>query len=326
MKKLLLLTIILLLSKSTFSQMCKLKEKEVADIKQSILVVSLEEEKAKTIKKLEKNPDELKYYKSQIAGRNNSLKDAALKYWNLTDSVVVLPVSEVEELQASNNKIIVLKYGEYLEYTKLSKSYGSDGNTAGWKPDGSYNKAIKYTALSNVICKLNLSGFGSEIDIYMPNILPSYSDAIYGVKQLQYVINYHDTHPKASYSDFRNYIAENNVGLKGKTLLLDKKDINKSITESSIKELYPYPVKIVDQDFIDNAIIKESAEYAYVQVVNIPGGKGNVNFHLLSNPANGEIYCMDMPKVAFQVKGTSFVTYNQRIKEKNLKNYIKNIK
>jgi hypothetical protein len=109
-------------------------------------------------------------------------------------------------------------------------------------------------------------------------------------------------------------------------LLLNKDEIHKKITPETIEELYPFETKIVDQEFIDEVIENEDSDFAYVQIVNIPGGKGNTNYQFVNCPSTGTIYCLDYPKIAVGIKGTHLITYNERIKGKNLRNFSKNIK
>jgi len=85
------------------------------------------------------------------------------------------------------------------------------------------------------------------------------------------------------------------------------------------------PIQLVEGKVIEQAIIEQDPKYAYVQIVETPGGKGNVSTHTIVAAINGKIYCYKSPKVAVGIKGTSIIKYNERIKSKHFIKYAENI-
>lgn len=123
---------------------------------------------------------------------------------------------------------------------------------------------------------------------------------------------------------YSKIIPKNGPELKNKTLLLDKMDLGKGITEEVIKKSYPYPFKIVSLEEIEKVIINKEPGFAYVQIVASPGGKGNIFIHYLTNAEDGKILGLEYPKVGFGIKGVNgVITYSERIKEKQLEKYTK---
>ncbi len=202
------------------AQFSSIKPKEIQTIKQSVLLVELEQEDSKTLRNLAGNKEQLEHYKAQVAGKNFALKNTVEKYWNLTDSMIFLTPEEIKTLTRDEDNYIVLKFGKYLDYERISTGIGANGQPAGWQthrtPNGpafDYNPSTKQTSLSNEISLINLSGYGgsrASIDIYLPNLYPSVSDMIYAMKQLQYTIGFYEDNPKASLSKFLKHIKRNN--------------------------------------------------------------------------------------------------------------------
>lgn len=314
-------------SNAQFSMTTK---KEALQIKNSVLLVALEEEDAKRIKKLSNKPEKLEHYRTQIAGRNRALKNAVEKYWSFSSKVEYTTESKAKEmLETEKDKYVMISFGEYLDYESFRTHTGMNGSPAGWGGSGagmSYNPSTKYTELANVITTLLISDPGKIIKAFLPNVYPSEADAVYGIQQIQYILNYLLADEKNTMVKFMAHIRNNAPELKNKTLLIDKDDLSKKLTESDVKEVYPYPFKIVSQKEIDKAILEKDPTAAYVQIADMPGGKGNVSAHYVSNAADGKIYCYDAPTVSFGIKGMDVITYGERITKKYLKNYCENVK
>jgi hypothetical protein len=123
--------------------------------------------------------------------------------------------------------------------------------------------------------------------------------------------------------DFRDIVKEcNSKILKGKTLLLDKNDVDSDLNWSEIKAIYKYNFKIVTSAEIEKAIINLDPNYAIIQIVSLQVGKGNVNAHIIHETQTGRILGYVVPTVAFGIQGTSLITYNSKIKKKQLKEYL----
>jgi hypothetical protein len=157
--------------------------------------------------------------------------------------------------------------------------------------------------------------------INLPNLYVSLSDAVYGVMQMQYILNRLNEDEKLS--AFKIPQECNGKYLKEKTLLLCKDDLDKKLTENKIKEIYPLNFKVVTSSEIDSAILKKDDKSVIVQIVSSAGGKGNVNMHFLSDTQTGCIVGCVAPSVAFGIGTTSLIKYNERINEKQLQGYLK---
>lgn len=326
-RKLLTLSLALTLATlNTFGQFSITSQKDAALIKESKLLVVLEEPDPKTLKKLAKNgQSEVDNYKLQIEGRNKALGEAAEGYWSFSSEVKVLKESEVYDFLDGNDGYVTLQYGEYLDYYRMTSPFTNTGKMAGWTRDSqtglpTYLAPTRYSVLANEITTLEILDKKSLIKVYLPNLSPSKTDVVYGLKEIQYILTYLSEGNK--FIGILKQIKANNAELDKVTLLIDKDDVDEDLTEDLIKEIYPHPFMISDYETIEKAILEENPQYAYVTIVSVPGGKGNVNAHTILGAKDGKIYRYLMPKVAFGIKGTSAIQYNTRIREKQVKKYI----
>jgi len=218
---------------------------DVEKIKNSILLVMLEEEDPKTLQKLAKKSEEkLNHYKQQIAGRNLVLKNAVEKYWNFSEKVEFKSKDEATKLMKLNKeKYVIIYFGKYLDYERHKTGVGINGKPAGWNTNTmTYNTSTKYSSLANEITTLEIIDSKSLIRIYLPNVYPSKADAIYGIQELQYILRYLSSSPENKITKFMKHIESNAPELKELTLLVDKNEVDTKLNEDEIKELYPYSI------------------------------------------------------------------------------------
>lgn len=328
MKKISLLIILGYAFNFSNAQFSLTSKSEAVKIKNSILLVVLEEEDPKTLQKLaKKSEDKLNHYKQQIVGRNYALKNAVGNYWTFSDNVEFKSKTEAGELMKSNKgKYVMIHFGKHLDYESVKTGRGYDGRPAGWNTTTmTYNMSTKYTALANEISTLEIKDSKSLIKVFLPNIYPSEADLIYGIQQLQYILRYLTASPENKMTNFMKHIRSNTPQLKNLVLLVDKNEVENKLNVDAIKELYPYSFELVDDEVIDKAVIEKNPKYAYVQIVETPNGKGNVSSHSIVGAEKGKIYCFIYPKVAIGIKGTSVIKYNERIKLRHFKKYAENI-
>lgn len=315
--------IFLLICSNTFAQ--NVSSKEAKEFKTRSLIVGLEEMNPKKIKKLK--PKELEYCKSQIEGNNYALKTAVEKYWKFNSTVEFLPLSEAKKLLKNKaNEYALLSFLKYKDYEHFrsgagwSKGPNNYTTSTQWSPALTYNSGTHYTTAANEIMTINIDMPSTIFSVNLPNLYVSLPDAVYGIKQMEYVFNRLIENDKLNFRDILKEGSGNT--LKDKTLLLCKNDLDKKLDEEEIKNIYPYKYKIVTIEEIDKAIIDQDNECVIVQIVSVKGGKGNVSIHYLSDTSTGRIVGYVVPTIALRVKGTKLITYNEKIKEKHLKEYL----
>ncbi|MFA5419146.1 MAG: hypothetical protein WC341_11875 [Bacteroidales bacterium] len=331
MKKIYLLMILAFVFKGAVAQFSMTSQSEANQIKNATLIVAFEEPNAKTVAKLEKkDKKKLKHYLSQIEGRNFALSNAVENYWNFTANMEYMTESEAFQLMKSNkDKYVILKFGKFLDYERVKTGLGANGKPAGWTQDNSgiltYNTSTHRSELANTITTIEIGDPKSLIKVYLPNLYPSAADAVYGIQELQYILNYLIADPDHKIPKIMRHIRDNAGALKDLTLLVDKDMVDEKLSLTEIEEIYPYPFKLVDYEEIEKAILEKDPRYAYVTIVQTPGGKGNVSTQTIMTAATGELLCFNTPKVAVTIKGTSIVTYNKRISKKQFAIYANDV-
>ena len=323
MKKIALLSFVLLFHWIINAQ--NTSSKEAREIKKRTLIVGLEELDAKMAKKLDGSLFE--YTKTQIEGINYALKTAVEKYWNYNSKIIYMPLSEATALvKKKPDDYAILQLYKYTDYWNLRVGNGWEKDVSNTRVNNSpafykYNPGTRYTEAANEIVFLSIYMPSRICAINLPNLYVSLSDAVYGVMQMQYILNRLNDEEKSS--AFKVVQECNGKYLKEKTLLFCKDDLEKKLTESKIREIYPFNFKIVTSDEIDSAILKKDDKSVIVQIVSSSGGKGNVSIHFLGDTQTGLIVGYVAPSVAFGAGRTSLIKYNEKINEKQLKDYLK---
>ncbi|MEO1653771.1 MAG: hypothetical protein AAFU64_09510, partial [Bacteroidota bacterium] len=97
-------------------------------------------------------------------------------------------------------------------------------------------------------------------------------------------------------------------------------DLNKK--KDDIKELYNFPVEVVNYETWKEAILKKKEGIAYVVVVPVPLGGKYVYLHYLMDAQTGKVFAIVKPKVGLSIGGINLSKKNTGyINKKNLEAY-----
>ena len=214
---------------------------------------------------------------------NLEIEDAVKKFWNITDYEFI-------------------KMGEFAEKSKdrnASFLYIAD---VSFEKDKS-NTRYKFLCLSlggthisiddlKDVANIPLSFYGVDEDSY------SYKLGIM-VRFLQNHVRLITEHPEVVDNNVYNYYNKNMSGVKGKTLYLVEDEVARDISsESKIKAIYPYEVKIVDRETIKELIMDEDENAVILHKVGPEGKKLNARvYKILIGVTDAEFYYFDYHKV-----------------------------
>jgi len=302
--------LLLLVSLKPFAQFGQGKVEDIQDIKKRTLILLLEEEDEKILKKLAKKPDELKFYKDEIVRLNADLTEIAAKFWTFTSGPVTKTRTEVEALKASKDKkYTVLAFDRYKATDWARDFYGVNRYAINSKLIGAlFIDLIEEFEEHKSVSIQNL-----------PNLVPTKGDLAAGLEMMQNYLNARLAGKKRK--DTMDEVKENGAQLKSKTLLLDKEDLKGKLKPADIKAAYPFNYKIVDYGEIEKAILEKDSQYAFVQIV--PLSLGTLSFeHIILDAGTGKALSQYLP-IQVTTIGNSSNT-NERIGEKALKAYVKN--
>lgn len=327
MKKIIILALCLL-STAGFAQMGFGKPEEVAAVKKRALLVMLEEEDPKKVTKLNKKPEELALYQSEIRRVNDAMKEAA-KYWTFHSTVDFKTRSEIIKLQEAKNKnYAVLSFTRYkIEnwHTNFQSTAPNsakiyyNGNTGSFTSTSSYWYGQRYVGGSREIASVYIDlieGLENGRPVYiqnLPNLFPTLGDLVFGVQMVQSYLEGRLSGKKRSegMEDIKEYAEV----LKTKTLLLDREDIKGNLKEEEIAKNYPYKYIVTDYATIEKAILEKDKNYAYVQITPMMGTSGFV--HMVVDAEKALLIGYSAP-APIGLKGVGGA---ERITPKHLKNY-----
>jgi hypothetical protein len=300
--------LMVMISANCFSQQYFMlgKADEVKEVQKRPVVIMLEEEEPKLLNKLTKKPDQLKFYKSEIKRANEAMIELAGQLWTFNAAPTVKTRSEVYKLKDGKNKeFAVIAFNRIEVYL--------------WEKSGSF----RYLASSKVIATLsvdlieNLDRGHPVFYQNLPNIYPTKGDLALGFQLMQNFLKARLEGKRRN--EISDEAAENKSLLSSKTLLLDKEDIKKGLTAAQIKEVYPYPVKVVDYGEIETAILERNKDIAVVQIIPLTVGLP-ANAHIVMSTADGKSLAYYAPIQATTVAGKNT---EARISQRHLKNYAK---
>lgn len=254
MKKIYLLCFYLLLglhASAQFSRSIAEMKRDQATEKKLLqsqpLLIQLQREDPKELKRRASEPANLQAYKEHVAYVNELLRQVAGRLWTLSPNVEFKYEDEIEALVAANTgQLNVLTYGP------LSLATSPPGMKHSWDPSG----------VSLPGGRTSLSGF--ELKIYVKKVVFSIhkepvlsetlqvSDVVYCIRMLE------------QYARGNNMVLAKWEG-KPRTLLLCQDYRAPNLTDEQIKQVYPYPYEFVSRAAYEKAVQEAAPEYAFVR-------------------------------------------------------------
>lgn len=309
------------------------KVEDIAFVKNRPLVVALESEDPAILKNFKKYPKDLQKYKDEIATKNQELREAITEFWTFTERLPqFLNMEEALTLRKAGKAIVLRANGHGFDYYRRNaqyiRSYGSNldemqaRRIANLPPinkginalnPGMYRKSNEASYLELLVSQKERG----LVTVYLPADTTSKIDFVYGIQQMQYVLNY--LQEGKDIRKFKAQLHQNHKELKDKILLIAREDLDQKITEADIKKIYPYPFEICDREKIEQAILSKSPNYAYVQLVISFRNRENLINHYISGTEDGKLYAAYMPDPRLQV--TEYYQQTPTIAKKHIKFY-----
>jgi len=220
---------------------------------------------------------------------NTKIKEIVNKHWVLNKNIEFVNNESLRRKIQNNkyavlliNEVIILEYGNYTfinQYIRFSLKLSEKINK---------KKALFYQNVAYIdknMQKLKRAGlFMKKEKEYTFD--SKKTDILFALDRIQ-------NHIKARAEGKKrwtvyNEMLENSGILATKTLLIDKNDIEKKMTEEKIKKLYPYKYKITTKEEIENKYLSRDKKFAFVEIAPLGYAKGSM-FHYIINCENGQI-------------------------------------
>jgi len=239
-----------------------------------------------------KKPAERTSYLAEIAAKRAAL-EAAAKHWHLS------PVAIATAEEARNFELD--KQGTHLMLSfstvPVTKVQGTGRSYTYYFP------ALNLYLLGHVGGShylLQKSEYTSSILYYQlyypfdrrswPETYPA-TELVAAMQQLQAYMQQRakGLSPREVKRAAEDHLGQSAALLPTKTLLLAREQLAKSLPESKLAKLYPYPVQLTDRAGLDAAIASASPQYVYVRYVTIESENG----YQLLDASSGQVlgYC-----------------------------------
>lgn len=323
MKKLLLLFIITGCTSltNTYAQFGYGKLEDVQKIKKVPLLVLLLESNEKKVKKYtRKNDGSLEQYYAEIEAYNNAVKMAFENSWKFSNEINYVTNEELKKYNTKQNKGKYAYFRQLIDVGDFSHTFDHKGAIT------TYNYSIY------------LTGKRKAVYSYMyTTLLPNEADFKFISQQIQSYLNFRElTRSKdKSRKEILAEIKANAPLLKGKTLLIEEENLSPGVLKS-IGELYKYPYKIASKEEIDNAILTDAKDFAYLKVLPVgqisddsgPLKTSSLIFmQYVINAENGEYlaYVNPSPLQVPGVLGLLVNDNNSKLKKNDLQSIVKDI-
>ncbi len=215
---------------------------------------------------------------------NFMIKKVMPKVWNVTDyEIISIKEYEIKRRDPSYSFIVTSEVTFDKDKTKaryrfISLLLGKDVANISEMPD---------------LCSIPLSYVRVEDD--------SYAYKMEGfIRFIQDHVNLVSKNPNVIGANMYRYYNKNVQSLNGKTLLVTKADLTPEVnTISKIKNLYPYDVKIVEQEEITKAIEAKDKNVVYLHKVGPEGTKFKARcYKIVIGAADSQFYYFDYHMVS----------------------------
>ncbi|NOQ28415.1 MAG: hypothetical protein GQ564_23880 [Bacteroidales bacterium] len=192
-----------------------------------------------------------------IAEYNFKIQEAVKKAWNITEYEFIT-LDQFEEMYNDPNKSFLMMTQVVFQNDKTK---------------------VRYNFLSIFIGKEGLDGFEELPDIAAIPLAYTEVDEEFWAYKMESLVRFMQTHiqnmknnPGMVKKNIFQYYNENTKDIKQKTLYLVKDEVAQNInTEAKIKKIYPYKVKFVTREEIEEAITNRDENVAYLHKVGPQG-------------------------------------------------------
>ncbi len=192
-----------------------------------------------------------------IAEYNFKIQEAVKKAWNITEYEFI-SLDQFEEMYNDPNKSFLMMTQVVFKNDKTK---------------------VRYNFLSIFIGKEGLKGFEDLPDIAAIPLAYTEVDEEFWAYKMESLVRFMQTHiqnmknnPGMVKKNIFKYYNENTKNIKQKTLYLVKDEVAPNInTESKIKKIYPYKVKFVTREEIEDAITNRDENVVYLHKVGPQG-------------------------------------------------------
>lgn len=314
---LLALFMIFFVKQAAYSQMGTPSLDELKQMQQRPMVVVLLEEDPARLKKLQKKPTELAAYKKRIATINANMQQILPGAWTYSSEVIFKSETEFKALQKQKSKEFA-----YLKY-ELQKV--KEPNDIKEHP---YTK-VRIITIGDEwytpILQFGLTEKPAHSFVHiqtLPKSTPTQGDLTLALRMTQSNFTaFLALKESGKKINAKEYLASQATKLPSKTLLINKDQLYKGLTEATVKASYPFPFEILDSETIEKRILEADSKYALVTILPIIGLQNML--HQVIDLSSGEQLAYDAPGALGSKAKVNTAYY---VSKESLKAYVKDVK
>lgn len=237
------------------------------------------------------------------------LKEAIDRYWNFKEISDYLPLEEAEKMAKKDKRLFVLHLGRGASCLPTRR---------------------RYVSVAHRVMISDGKSFFSKPKIY--SYYPTYGDpgsitregVLFGVAALEHTCKIMVEDYIKSYWKWNAIFNKYNDELANKTVLLLENWLEEDLTEQEIQEIYPYPVKVVNDQVWLDAVVNKKENLVPVVIVPIPQAGNFTYVHYFWESGEPKILGTAYSKFNVQIEGNMVTPSNMGyITDKNVKMYAK---
>jgi hypothetical protein len=274
MKNYFVVVLLLLAGQCVFGQMGMGKIEEIESIQTRKLIVMIEEPDEKQINRISKKAKRgnVEDYLADVRTLNDNLKLVIEKFW---------PYNKNDIQYKTLKEILVMGKTKTKDYAVLSCYSAQPLRTSAgynyykglyWdkdiKGDLDDRDDLNFTVMTIEI----IEEFGGVIrpvySVPLFDVFPTKASLVHGVKSIQayfdmrIAIKKEGSKRKDEVKEQLALVKANAPKLATKTLLIRKEWLDEELSETTIKNFYPYPYQVCDREFMDQVIMDQNPTYA----------------------------------------------------------------
>jgi hypothetical protein len=203
---------------------------------------------------------------------NSNIRQAVTKYWTFSTNFIFTTLDTMRQLMKEDSKkyAVMIYLNRDDNAANVNQMAKLDYIQVQWYAKHNiipgYNSCISLynfkNAFSRLAILLSLSDSSPIYEAFMPKGFPSEANLKYGLDQIQ--------------NEFKNLLDDEETKKKAKsnrkpikelTLLIPMEDMDSTLTEKDIRQVYPYPFKISSYAEIQNKILEKDETVACLMVI-----------------------------------------------------------
>ncbi|AYB34197.1 hypothetical protein [Chryseolinea soli] len=272
------------------AQMGMGKIEEIEAVKGRKLIVMIEEPRERILKRIEKKPKlgSVEDYKADLAKYNANIKEVVEKFWPYDKTGI--QYKTFDEIRALA-KTKTTEYAVLACISMKASNYHSGyvlNNGLHWVKDIKEDFEDRNDKMFTSILVNTIEDFGGAPVYHTPlfDVFPSKAGLVYGVRAIEgyftmRIKNKKDGEKRRDLNEqAMAAMAARAPQIANKTLIVRSEWLDEDLTESNIKNVYPYPYKVVDREEMDRIVMKQDAKYAYAVVLPYVVSSSHTNFVL----------------------------------------------